>query len=207
MSGSFASSLNAGRGWRQNSCISPAKKPLCDGSNAVCSTASLGRSTERLPTPWTTVPYSTLVPFQRWRVLCVVSRKDTIRMNLSVLVRFIMFRIITRSVVGRGRTGATDSARQSAGATDSGSSRQCWWSTKLSLAVDHACVMVVQCPRLFRKPLSLGAPVAEPAKAAPFCKACWNVERLGNQNDQAHLRVWPCTWVRKAPAPRKKAGG
>ena len=114
-------------------------------------------------------------------------------MNLSVLERFIMFRIITRSVVARGRTGAADSR----------CSRQCWWSTRLSLAVDDARVMVVQCAHLFRKPLSLGAPVAEPAKAAP-CKACRNVERLGNQNGQAHLRVWPCTWVRKAPAPRKK---
>ena len=125
-------------------------------------------------------------------------------MNLSVLERFIMFRIITRSVVARQRTGATDSAPQRAGATDSRSSCQCWWSTRLSLAVDDACVMVVQCPRLFRKPLSLGTPLAEPAKAAPFCKACRNVAKLGNQNGQAHLRVWPCTWVRKAPAPRKK---
>ena len=102
LSGSFASSLNAGRGWRQNSCISPAKKLFCDGSNARLLNgifgAKYGRGCRRRGR---TVLYSTLVPFQRWKVLCVVSRRDTIRMNLPVLVRFIMFRIITRSVVAR----------------------------------------------------------------------------------------------------------
>ena len=38
----------------------------------------------------------------------------------------------------------------------------------------------------------------------PFCHACWNVGNLGHQNGKAHLRVPPCTWVRKTPAPRKK---
>ena len=33
---------------------------------------------------------------------------------------------------------------------------------------------------------------------------CRNVEKVGNQSGQAHLRGWRCTWVRKAPAPRKK---
>ena len=43
----------------------------------------------------------------------------------------------------------------------------------------------------------------------PGCKACRSVERLGNQNGNAHLRVWPCTWVRKTPAPsgRRAAKG
>ena len=52
--------------------------------------------------------------------------------------------------------------------------------------------------------------VARSAKArstavqeASFCKACRNVEKVGNRNGQAHQRVWPCTWVTKAPAPRK----
>ena len=31
-----------------------------------------------------------------------------------------------------------------------------------------------------------------------------NVEKAGHQNGKAHLRVPPCTWVRKTPAPRKK---
>ena len=30
------------------------------------------------------------------------------------------------------------------------------------------------------------------------------MEKLGKQNGEAHLRVPPCIWVRKAPAPRKK---
>ena len=39
---------------------------------------------------------------------------------------------------------------------------------------------------------------------APFCNACRNMEKLGNQNGEAHLRVPPCAWVRMAPAPRKR---
>ena len=39
---------------------------------------------------------------------------------------------------------------------------------------------------------------------APFCKACRYVERVENENGAAHLRVWPCIWTRKVPAPRKK---
>ena len=30
------------------------------------------------------------------------------------------------------------------------------------------------------------------------------MQKLGKQNGEAHLRVPPCTWVRKAPAPRKR---
>ena len=45
---------------------------------------------------------------------------------------------------------------------------------------------------------------ASGASAAPFCEACRNMEKLGKQNGEAHLRVPPCTWVRKAPTPRKK---
>jgi hypothetical protein len=36
------------------------------------------------------------------------------------------------------------------------------------------------------------------------CKACYFFALVGNQNGNAHLRVAPCTWVRKSPAPRKK---
>ena len=43
-----------------------------------------------------------------------------------------------------------------------------------------------------------------PGYAAPFCEACRNMEKIGKQNGEAHLRVPPCTWVRKAPWPRKK---
>ena len=67
----------------------------------------------------------------------------------------------------------------------------------------------------YRIPLSLGTPQAASMRAAsaaaakasgaseaPFCEACRNMEMLGKQNGDAHLRVPPCTWVRKAP--RKK---
>ena len=46
---------------------------------------------------------------------------------------------------------------------------------------------------------SAAAAKASGASEAPFCKACRNME-----NGEAHLRVPPCAWVRKAPAPRKK---
>ena len=118
-------------------------------------------------------------------------------MNLSVFVRFIMFRIITRSVDARGRTGATDSP----------SSRQCWWSTRLSLAVDDACVMVVQCPRLFRKPLSLGAPVAEPAKAAPFCKARPERGEAGQPERPGTLACLALYLGEEGTSTQEKAGG
>ena len=65
----------------------------------------------------------------------------------------------------------------------------------------------------YRIPSSLGTPRAASMRAAsaaaasasgaseaPFCKACRNMEKLGKQNGDAHLRVPPCTWVRKAPA-------
>ena len=68
-----------------------------------------------------------------------------------------------------------------------------------------------------RIPLSLGTPraasmraaIAAAAKASctsgvPFCEACRNMEKLGKQNREALLRVPPCTWVWKAPAPQKK---
>ena len=47
---------------------------------------------------------------------------------------------------------------------------------------------------------SAAAAKASGASEAPFCKACRNMEKLGKQNGEAHLRVPPCTWVRKAPA-------
>ena len=79
-----------------------------------------------------------------------------------------------------------------------------------------ACVVVYHVHVENRIPLSLGVPLvssmraasaaakASGASAAPFCKACCNMEKLGKQNGEAHPRVPPCTWVRKAPAPRKK---
>ena len=51
---------------------------------------------------------------------------------------------------------------------------------------------------------SAAAAKAPGASEAPLCKACCNMEKLGKKNGEAHLRVPPCTWVRKAPAPRKK---
>ena len=51
---------------------------------------------------------------------------------------------------------------------------------------------------------SAAAAKALGASEAPLCKACRNMEKLGKKNGEAHLRVPPCTWVRMAPAPRKK---
>ena len=50
------------------------------------------------------------------------------------------------------------------------------------------------------KALSAAAAKASSAPEAPFCKACHNMEKIGKQNGEAHLRVPPCYLVRKAPA-------
>ena len=65
-----------------------------------------------------------------------------------------------------------------------------------------ACVSVVLCdsPTPFGHSHYSGTPVPKRKVAVveePFCKACRNVARVGNQNGVAHLRVWPCTWQRK----------
>ena len=41
---------------------------------------------------------------------------------------------------------------------------------------------------------SADAAKASGASEAPFCKACRNMEKLGKQNGEAHLRVPPCIW-------------
>ena len=41
------------------------------------------------------------------------------------------------------------------------------------------------------------------ASGGGLCKACHFVALLGHQNGNAHLRVPPCTWVRKTAVSRK----
>ena len=51
---------------------------------------------------------------------------------------------------------------------------------------------------------SAAAAKASGASEESFCKACRNMEKLGKQNGEAHLREPPCAWVRKAPWSKKK---
>ena len=77
-----------------------------------------------------------------------------------------------------------------------------WWyhvyvenRTPLSLSTLRAASM---------RAASSAAAKASGASEALYCKACRNFAKLGKQNGEARPRVPPCTWVRKAPTPRKK---
>ena len=78
-----------------------------------------------------------------------------------------------------------------------------WWSYHVH--VEYRITLSLCAPRTVSvKASSAAAAKASGAPEAPFCKACRNMEKIGKQNGEAHLRVPPCCWARKAPAPRKK---
>ena len=57
-------------------------------------------------------------------------------------------------------------------------------------------------PKASRAAASKASSAAAPAEVG--CKACHFVALLGHQNGNAHLRVPPCTWVRKTTVSRKR---